>query len=252
MSEELHIAITANTNAITTATQELRKLETGFNTLSGTLKKSENSWVEYSSVITAAATSIKAFHLILTNYIITPLSNAVNGFVALGDQISKTSQRIGIGVESLGGLKFAAEQCGANFEILTEGIKAFQNQLGAAQMGDTGAIGKLGKIGLSTEDFAGLSNEDQIMKLADHIQAIGDKSEQTRVAMELFGEAGFKLLPFFQEGSEGIKKLMAEGKDIGAVPSESGVKSASCRWRPDFQEGQTAEVVKKTRRFVEF
>lgn len=119
MSEELHIAITANTNAITTATQELRKLETGFNTLSGTLKKSENSWVEYSSVITAAATSIKAFHLILTNYIITPLSNAVNGFVALGDQISKTSQRIGIGVESLGGLKFAAEQCGANFQIGT-------------------------------------------------------------------------------------------------------------------------------------
>ena len=172
--------------------------------------------------------------------------------MALGDQISKTSQRIGMSTETLGGLKFAAEQCGANFDILTEGIKAFQNQLGAAQMGDTGAIGKLGKVGLNAEDFAGLSNEDQLMKLADHIKAIGDKSEQTRVAMELFGEAGFKLLPLFQEGSEGIKKLIAEGKDIGAVPSESGVKSASCRWRPDFQEGQTAEVVKKTRRFVEF
>ena len=226
MAEDLKIVITANTAAIETATTELKKLETGFNTLSNTLKKEERSWTEYSSVVTAVATSFKAVHLAITSYIIAPLSGAVNGFVALGDQISKTSQRIGIGVESLGGLKFAAEQCGANFQILTEGIKAFQNQLGAAQMGDEGAIGKLGKIGLNAEDFAGLNNEKQLMKLADHIKNIGDKSEQTRVAMELFGKAGFKLLPFFQEGSEGIQKLMEEGGKIGAVLGEDAVNGA--------------------------
>lgn len=226
MAEDLKIVITANTAAIETATTELKKLETGFNTLSNTLKKEERSWTEYASVVTAVATSFKAVHLAITNYIIAPLSRAVNGFMALGDQISKTSQRIGMSVEMLGGLKFAAEQCGANFEILTEGIKAFQNQLGAAQMGDSNAISKLGKVGLNAEDFVGLSNEDQLMKLANHIKSIGDKAEQTRVAMELFGKAGFKLLPFFQEGSAGIKKLIEEGKDIGAVLGEDAVNGA--------------------------
>ena len=252
MSDSLQITITANTTEIKTAEKELGVFQNTISSLKTTIKNMQSQWVSWTDTVTAVSTGIKALHLILTNYIIAPLNNVVNGFMALGDQISKTSQRIGINIDVLGGLKFAAEQCGANFEILTEGIKVFQNQLGAAQMGDAGALGKFGKTGLDANMLAGMSNEQQLMTVADHIQNIGDKAEQTRIAMELFGKAGFKLLPFFQEGSAGIKKLIEEGRDIGAVPSESGVKSASCRWMPDFQEGQTEEVVKKTRRFVEF
>lgn len=226
MNDTLTIKVNASTELTVAAEKELGIFQRSINAVNVSVKQTQNQWSNWTNITTAVSTAFKALHTAIHDFIIAPLAGAVNGFMALGDQISKTSQRIGIGVKSLGGLKFAAEQCGANFDILTQGIMAFQNQLGAAQMGDTGAIGKLGKVGLNAEDFAGLSNEDQLMKLADHIKAIGDKSEQTRVAMELFGEAGFKLLPFFQEGSEGIKKLMAEGKDIGAVLGEDAVNGA--------------------------
>lgn len=226
MNDTLVINVKAETSSIVAAEKELGSFQKSVNSVNVSIKQAQDKWSQWSSITTAVSTAFKAVHLAITNYIIAPLAGAVNGFMALGDQISKTSQKIGIGTETLGGLKFAAEQCGANFQILTEGIKAFQNQLGAAQMGDTGAISKLGKVGLNANDFAGLSNEDQLMKLADHIKAIGDKSEQTRVSMELFGKAGFKLLPFFQEGSEGIRKLIDEGKDIGAVLGEDSIQSA--------------------------
>lgn len=225
-NDQLTITLNADTLGVQKAEKELDKLEKSVYSVKNAVNESSGAWSKYSSVITACSTSFMAVRSAVQDFVIAPLSAAINQFAALGDQISKASQRVGMGVETLGGLKFAAEQCGANFQILTDGIKAFQNQLGAAQMGDAGAIGKLGKVGLSADAFAGLSNEDQLMKVADHIKSIGDKAEQTRVSMELFGKAGFKLLPFFQEGSEGIQKLIAEGKDIGAVLGEEAAEDA--------------------------
>ncbi len=226
MADELSIKISANTADLKAADNELVIMEKSVGRLNSELQKNKSGWGSVTSAVTAASTAFLAVNQAVTQYVIAPMQQAVTTFMAFGDSLSKTAQRVGIGVESLGALKFAAEQCGANFDILTEGIKKFQNQLGAANMGDASAINKLGKVGVSPDAFAGLTEEDQLMKLADHIKAIGDKSEQTRVAMELFGKAGFKLLPFFQEGSEGIRRLMAEGKDIGAVLGEDAVNSA--------------------------
>ncbi|MDO4857238.1 MAG: hypothetical protein Q4A17_04765 [Thermoguttaceae bacterium] len=199
MAEELIIPIKADDSQVKKAAKSLGGLEGAITSLYGKLGATREGMGSLGSAISGLMSGLDLLRNGINNLIIAPLSNAVNGFVALGDQISKTSQRVGIGVETLGGLKFAAEQCGANFDILTAGIQKFQNTLGAAQMGDAASIGKLGNVGLNLDDLSGLSNEDQLMKLADHIAAIGDKSEQTRVAMELFGKAGFKLLPFFQE-----------------------------------------------------
>lgn len=226
MTDQLTIPITADTKSVKQAEKELDNLEISVKSVKKAIMEQMGSWGKYANVVTACATSFLAVKTAVQDFIIAPLSGAAKSFMELGDTISKTSQRVGMGVDTLGGLKFAAEQCGANFQTLTDGIKAFQNQLGAAQMGDAGAIGKLGKVGLTADFFAGLDNEDQLMKLADYIKDIGDKSQQTRVAMELFGKAGFKLLPFFQEGSEGIKKLIAEGKDIGAVMGEEAIEDA--------------------------
>ncbi len=226
MTDDLTINVKANTTELQRAEKELNSFQKAFKSVNSALEKSQSSFSKASAGITAASTAFQAVHLAITQYIIAPLAGAVNSFVQLGDTISKTSQRIGIGTDSLSGLKFAAEQCGADFQTLTDGIKAFQNTLGAANMGDERALNKFSKVGLNAKSFAGLGNEEQLMKVADYIKNIGDKAEQTRVSIALFGDAGFKLLPFFQEGSAGIKKLIEEGKDIGAVMGEESVESA--------------------------
>ena len=122
-SDLLKLMVVADTTQfqgkIEVATKELSSFEKMWENVTKKMTEHKDVLVTTSSCITALSTAFKACHLAINNYIIAPLSGAVNGFMALGDQISKTSQRIGMSTGTLGGLKFAAEQCGANFQIGT-------------------------------------------------------------------------------------------------------------------------------------
>ncbi|MDO4857404.1 MAG: hypothetical protein Q4A17_05615 [Thermoguttaceae bacterium] len=119
MDELIKIALEADLSSLKKAEKELGTFQKAFLSLNKVIDEQSKLLTSYSSIVTAIATSFKSIHLAVTNFIITPLAGAVNSFIALGDQISKTSQRIGMSTGTLGGLKFAAEQCGANFQIGT-------------------------------------------------------------------------------------------------------------------------------------
>ena len=118
----------------------------------------------------------------------------INTFVAVGDELDKMADRTNISVENLSKLKYAAEMSGSGFDTVIDGLKTFNEQLGAARLGDMGAIGKLGAVGIKSEDFAGLDEHSAFLKLADHIASIKDSAIQTRTAIELFGDAGWSCL----------------------------------------------------------
>ena len=222
MENTINIQIVGNSTNLTKAVMDAERHLNGFRKTMDDVGKYVNSWTVKAQACSMIFVGIRnAFQVTWAT-----INGLVGSFVEFGDQLSKTSQRIGMSVESLGGLKYAAEQCGSNFEEMTDAVKTFQEQLGAAKLGDTGAIGKLGAVGIRAKDFDGLSSEEQFLKLADHIRQIGDRAEQTRTAIELFGDAGFRLLPFFQEGKEGIRKLIEEGKEIGAVLGEESAQNA--------------------------
>lgn len=151
----------------------------------------------------------------------------INTFVAVGDELDKMADRTNISVENLSKLKYAAEMSGSGFETVIDGLKTFNEQLGAARLGDVGAIGKLGAVGIKAENFAGLDEHSAFLKLANHIASIKDSAIQTRTAIELFGDAGYQLLPFFQQGEEGIKALCQEADTLGFTFSEKDAKSAA-------------------------
>ena len=70
------------------------------------------------------------------------IKTGIAQFTAFGDQLDKMSIRTGIAAQSLSAMKFAAEQSGAGFDELCDAVKTFQEQLGAAKLGDAGAPGK--------------------------------------------------------------------------------------------------------------
>ena len=194
-------------------------------TINNIYQLSEKSTWSFSKLATTIADTGFAFANIKA--VISSITNFVNGFVQLGDAMDKASLRTGISVESLGGLKFAAEQCGGNFESLTDSIKNFSSTIGAALNGDTGANEKLSKFGLNANDFSGKNAEQQFKILADHLASIQDSGLQAKMAIELFGESGYKILPMLQQGSQGIEKLVAEGRSLGAVMGKETTDSAA-------------------------
>ncbi len=151
----------------------------------------------------------------------------LSSFVEFGTALDTVSKQTNISATNLSRLKYAAEQSGVQFEVMADALKTFQEQLGAARFGDAGAIGKLGAVGIDPQSFDGLSEQDQFLKLADHISRITDPAKQARTAIELFGDAGYQLLPFFQQGKDGIEALCKEADELGFTFTEKGAKSAA-------------------------
>ena len=142
------------------------------------------------------------------------IDSVAGSYMAFTDGLSKMSQRTGITAESLGGLKFAAEQSGANFETLTQGLKQFQNVL--AQQKESGK----NNLGIDyTSD-----TEEALMRFAERVKNMSSQTEQVKAATEAFGRAGFKLVPMLQEGRNGIQKLKEEAKRLGLTLDEVSIQ----------------------------
>ena len=172
----------------------------------GQSRRQHESIMQLSTTITfvgAAFTTVKGV-----------VDSLAGSYMSFTDGLSKMSQRTGIAAESLGGLKFAAEQSGANFETLTQGLKQFQNVL-AQQKQD----GK-NKLGIDyTSD-----TEEALMRFADRVKNMSSQTEQVKAATEAFGKAGFKLVPMLQEGRAGIQKLKEEAKRLGLTLDEVSIQ----------------------------
>lgn len=64
-------------------------------TVSEHFKNIKNSWISLGVQTAVYTTALKNVAGAVQSYIIAPLSGAVNAFVSFGDQLAKTSQRVG-------------------------------------------------------------------------------------------------------------------------------------------------------------
>jgi hypothetical protein len=152
----------------------------------------------------------------------------VTGFAESGDEVAKTAQKIGVGVDELQRLRFAGERSGIAAEQLTSGIRDFNTQLQEGLIKESGpAVDFIGELGLELSDLADLGAEDRIGLVADALGAVESEGEKSALAIKLFGGAGADILPLLEEGSAGIKALGDEAEALGGVMSEEAAGSAA-------------------------
>ncbi len=157
---------------------------------------------------------------------VAPLLATTNVFADMGDQLAKMSARTGISVEALSELGYAAEQSGADLEMLEGGVRKMQKFLVEAAQGSKGAGDTLSKLGLRLSDLGRLSPDQQFELLADRISKIQDPAIRAATAMEVFGKTGTSLLPMMQDGAKGIEALKQQARDLGLVISTEDAKAA--------------------------
>ena len=185
------------------------------------LKRGETQIQRFKQVAGNVAAGIAAA------FSINALRNMINDFAELGDSFDKMSQRTGVSVEALSGLKFAAEQSGASIETVETGIRNMQRVLLDVQQGSSTAATTLQMLGLNIQQLQTLSPEQQFLQMAQAISKVQDPSRQAALAMELFGKSGTQLLPMLQQGEAGIEALIAEARRLGIVMSEEDAKAAA-------------------------
>lgn len=133
------------------------------------------------------------------------------------DALSKLSQRVGITVESLSTLIPAAELSGVSAEQFEGGLRRLATRMLEAATGTEDAARSFAAIGVAFQNQDGtLRATDQVLlDLSDRFQAMPDGAEKTALAVELFGKSGADLIPFLNQGREGIGALTTELQALG-------------------------------------
>ena len=129
--------------------------------------------------------------------------------IDLADDMRDLSQRTGVGIETLGRFKVAADMSGTSLEGVANGLKFLNKNLVAAATGGDGAAAAFKTIGVATTDVDGtLRKADKVfLDVADSFAAMRDGPEKAALAMKIFGKSGTELIPILNMGSKEIQRF---------------------------------------------
>jgi len=144
-------------------------------------------------------------------------------------ELGKFSTAVGVSVESLSSLNYAAALTGVELEDLADGLKTLaENAVDFAI--DTGpAVEAFKAMEINVKDSNGAIKAADVLMLemADKFAALEDGALKTAFAAQVFGdEAGVRLTTFLNQGSEAIRRQMEEARQLGLVVDDEAVAAA--------------------------
>ena len=160
------------------------------------------------------------------------VKEAVTGFAAAGDAVDKMAARVGLSAETLQEWSFAAKHAGASPEALENGLKDLSKHMAEIASGSdtTSSAATLFKaLGIAVKDAGGKIRPvaEVFEEFADAIKRNEDPALRTRMAMAALGEGGRSLIPMMSAGSEGLREMSKQARDLGLVMSSEDVAAAA-------------------------
>jgi len=143
------------------------------------------------------------------------------------DDLAKASSRLGMTVNELQSLQFAAGQTGASAEELEKGLTRFNRSISEASTGIGTGLRSFEALSIKVTDAAGnLRPTNELLNLtADRLAKIKDPADRVRIAFDLFGRSGVNLINTLQAGSEEMNKLREEFNKFTVELTEANAKA---------------------------
>ena len=167
------------------------------------------------------------------------LWDMANDVSAVGDNIDKESQKLGISAENYQALSYAMERSGSSIEDIGKGMVNINKNLADVENGVKGAGKSFDELGVSLKNADGsMKSSEQV--LFDSIDALADMENETQrnaLAQQIFGKSYQELAPMLNSGSDDLHELMQEAKDYGMVMSDEAV-SASAQFQDSLTKMQ--------------
>lgn len=157
------------------------------------------------------------------------LGLAIRKSLEFADAIGKTADKVGVGVEALQELRYAAQQNGVEQRALDIGLQRFSRRLGEAAQGQGELRATLEQYGIAVRDVNGRirSTEDVLKDYADAVQGAESKQEQLRLAFKGFDSEGAALVNLLRQGSGAFDEYGAAARRLGIVMDESLIRNAA-------------------------
>jgi hypothetical protein len=181
-----------------------------------------------------------------------------------GDKLAKTADQLGIGIDALSQLRFAAQQSGV--EDFDGAMEQLSKRMGELKSGSGELNSLMGDVAPNLrKQLAGAKDaEEGLSILADAMTKIEDPTKRARLATAAFGRSGMDLILMLQLGSAGIDKLKQEALKLEGPQARAArqsdelgdamgrVTTAAGGWRAALIEGIGPSLTDLANRLAQF
>ncbi|RVI83923.1 phage tail tape measure protein [Sinorhizobium meliloti] len=150
---------------------------------------------------------------------------ALKGAIDEADDMSKLSAKIGVPIEELSRLKYAADLSGVSIEGVANGFKKLSTNMAESAGGNKTASELFTQLGVAATNADGTlrSSSAVLLDVADKFAAMEDGAQKTALAVQLFGRSGLDLIPLLNGGAAGLKQMTDEAEALGlTITAETG------------------------------
>lgn len=169
-------------------------------------KQTQEAWKNVGVVLGAAVSSAVATLTALTGK-----------SIAAADALDEMSQRVGVSAKELSTLNYAAERGALDIGKFEAGMVKLTKAASDTSRGVGSASSAFEALGINVKNADGsLKGSDQLLKeISTQFAGMADGAGKTALAVELFGKAGAQMIPFLNQGAEGIAAVQEEARALG-------------------------------------
>ncbi len=189
------------------------------------MRQAERPVNRFARTVTLASRRIATFGAIAGVVAVGAMARMVKGSFTAIDATSKLADNLGLTTKQLVGYQHAAKLSGVSSEQLATGLKRMSKNISDAKLGLTTAqraFGTEAGLGLDFKRLAELSPDEQFKRIADALSRMKVKSDQVRVALDLFGRSGLGIIKMAEQGSVGLSALQQEAEKLGITFTRLG------------------------------
>jgi hypothetical protein len=152
-----------------------------------------------------------------------------NGFKNAAQSIKETasaSKQLGIGVENLSRLDFAAKSADLTTKDLVSTIQILQRTQAQAAKPNSEMNKLFGQLGISATDASGkLRNTEAVLRdVADIFKRMPDGTNKSTLALKLFGAENQNVIGLLNDGSQGLDEMAKKSDELGYTLSGETAK----------------------------
>jgi hypothetical protein len=154
------------------------------------------------------------------------LSSSLLSYVEQADQLDDTSKALGISAQQLQALGYAAKLSGSDVNDMIGALGRLNNEVGAAAAGVGAQTVLFAKLGVDVSK--GMKPMAELLpEIADGISKLPTHAERAAATVQLFGRGARALVPFLEQGREGIKALTDEFEALGGGFTDEFIERAA-------------------------
>jgi hypothetical protein len=144
----------------------------------------------------------------------------------LGDAAFKTSQKIGMNIEKLQEVSWAAKLAGVEQGELNVGLRMLNVNMTEAARGSKEYLRQFRLIGLNAKDLKNMSMDQVLLHAAEAFSKMEDGAQKTAIAVRLFGRSGASMIPLLNQGEKGFAAAAEEARRLGIIIDEETARKS--------------------------